>query len=384
MEELSIFISLLGILFFIPKLINKFDIPEQITEILLGLLLGPFFFGIFHKNSLIEVMGTIGIITVFFVAGFSIDIKNIAKKRKTLLENGILHIILIIVLGGIIMGTGKSIITSILISIALLTPSAGFILSTIKSFQFSSYVVEWIETKVVSAEILSLLLLLVITNLNQPLLLLLLICGLLIICFLLPYFLEFFFLHILGKTNMHADTFFIFVIAVLFAFATHIIGVHYIIGAFIVGIIMRGATDSPSNKISLNEERVMATFSSFSSIFVPFYFFSVGLLISREMVSFKNIFIALVIFCLVISLKIILSFFHRRLTLHESFRASVMIALFTAPTLLFTFVTAEILYVSKQISAATYGILVIYGLLTASIPIIAGMLEKWFKRERRA
>lgn len=384
MNELSIFISLLGILFFVPKLVNKFDIPEQITEILLGLVLGPFFLGVFQINPLIEVMGTIGIITLFFVAGFGVDIKSIIKKRKTLVENGVLHLILIAMLSGVIILTGKSIITSILIGIALLTPSAGFILSTIKAFRFSSYVVEWIEIKVVSAEILSLLLLLIITNFSKPLFLLILICGLVVICFLLPYFLEFFFLSILGKTNMHADTFFIFVVAVLFAFATHITGVHYIIGAFIVGIIMRGATDSHHNKVSLNEERVMATFSSFSSIFVPFYFFSVGLMITREMVLLKNIFIALIIFCMVITLKIILSFFHRRLTLRESFRASMMVALFTAPTLLFTFVTAEILYVSKQISADTYGILIIYGLLTASIPIIASMLEKWIQHARQA
>lgn len=382
MEEIGIFIFLLGILFLVPKLVKKLDIPEQITEIILGLILGPFFLGVITDQPIIGVMGTIGIITLFFVAGFEVDARSIIKKKKTLVENGVLHIVLIIVLAGIIILTGKSMTTALLLGIALVTPSAGFILSAVRSLQLHSYIVEWIETKVISAEVISLLLLLFITNLTQPIKLVIVVIGFAAICFLLPYILEFFFLRILGKTNMQADTFFIFVIAVSLAFATHIIGVHYIIGAFIVGLIMRWANESKHNKTSLNEERVLSTFSSFTTIFVPFYFFSVGLMITRDMISLKNIFFAIVIFGVVITIKIITSFIHRRLTLKESFKASTMVALLTAPTLLFTFVIAEILYSTKSISENTYGMLIIYGLLTTGIPLIANAIENWTKKAK--
>ncbi len=382
MEEIGIFIFLLGILFLVPKLVKKLDIPEQITEIILGLILGPFFLGVITDQPIIEVMGTIGIITLFFVAGFEVDARSIVKKKKTLLENGVLHIVLISVLAGFILLTGKSITTALLIGIALVTPSAGFILGAVRSLQLHSYLVEWIETKVISAEVLSLLLLLIITNLSQPIRLVIVITGFTAICFLLPYILEFFFLHILGKTNMQADTFFIFVIAVILAFATHIIGVHYIIGAFIVGLIMRWANESKHNKTSLNEERVLSTFSSFTTIFVPFYFFSVGLMITKDMLSWKNVLFAIIMFGVVITVKILTSFVHRRLTLKESFKASTMVALLTAPTLLFTFVIAELLYATKSISEDTYGMLIIYGLLTAGIPLIANAIEKWTKKAK--
>ncbi len=382
MKEIGVFILLLGVLFLIPKLVKKLDVPEQITEIFLGLLLGQFFLGVISEQPIVEVMGTIGIITLFFVAGFEVNVRSIMRKKKTLLENGMLHVFLITAIAGIILLTGKNMTTSFMIGIALVTPSAGFILSAVRSLQLHSYVVEWIETKVISAEILSLLLLLVITNLTQPTKLLIVITGFIVICFLLPSILEFFFLHVLGKTNMQADTFFIFVIAVSLAFATHIIGVHYIIGAFIVGLIIRWANESKHNKTSLNEERVLTTFSSFTTIFVPFYFFSVGLMITRDMISWKNIFLAIALFGVVITIKIFSSFIHRRLTLRESFKASTMVALLTAPTLLFTFVTAEILYTAKSISESIYGILIIYGLLTAGIPLIANAIEKWIKKSR--
>ncbi len=384
MEEIGIFIFLLGILFLVPKLVKKLDIPEQITEIILGLILGPFFLGVITDQPIIEVMGTIGIITLFFVAGFEVDVRSIVKKKKTLLENGVLHIILICLIAAVIFLTGKSITTALMIGIALVTPSAGFILGAVRSLQLHSYLVEWIETKVISAEVLSLLLLLIITNLSQPIRLVIVITGFIAICFLLPYILEFFFLHILGKTNMQADTFFIFVIAVSLAFATHVIGVHYIIGAFIVGLIMRWANESKHNQTTLNEERVLSTFSSFTTIFVPFYFFSVGLMITKDMISWKNVLFAIVIFGIVITIKIFTSFVHRRLTLKESFKASTLVALLTAPTLLFTFVTAQILYDAKSIAESTYGVLIIYGLLTAGIPLIANAIEKWTKKARYA
>ena len=98
MEELGVFIFLLGTLFLIPKLVKKLDVPEQITEILLGLLLGPFFLGVITDQPIIEVMGTIGIIALFFVAGFEVDVRSLVKKKKTLLENGMLHLILIFII----------------------------------------------------------------------------------------------------------------------------------------------------------------------------------------------------------------------------------------------------------------------------------------------
>ena len=98
--------------------------------------------------------------------------------------------------------------------------------------------------------------------------------------------------------------------------------------------------------------------------------------------SGKNIIFAILVFGSIISIKILTAFIHRRLTLKESFKASVMVALLTAPTLLFTFVTAEILYTTNSISEDTYGVMVIYGLLTAGIPLVANSIEKWIRKMR--
>lgn len=377
------FILLLILLFIVPKLMRRWAVPEQLTEIFLGILLGPLFLNIFQQNVLISVMGIIGIITLFFMAGFEIHGETINKRKKTLIENGVIHLVFVGVLTGVIMLlTPYSYTGSLLLAIAFLTPSAGFILAAVRTLALPRYISSWIDAKVVSAELLSLFLLLIALQMQEPLLLGGIILLLWLIFWSSPFLLHFFLQRILGKENSHAHTFLVFVFVISLGFLTHAVGVHYIIGGFIGGVIMNRFVEMQQTKIKINEERIHTTFSSFSSIFVPFYFFSVGLLITREMLTLQNIIIALLIFFVIISIRIAVTFIHRRFSLRESFRASLLVSLLTAPTLLFTFVIAEILITKNIISTAAYGVLLLYGLLSTSIPYVVSLLEEWIKKQR--
>lgn len=362
---------------------RRWAVPEQLTEIFLGIFLGPFVFNIFQENVLISVMGIIGIITLFFMAGFEIHGETINKRKKTLIENGVIHLVFVGVLTGVIMLlTPYSYTGSLLLAIAFLTPSAGFILAAVRTLALPRYISSWIDAKVVSAELLSLFLLLIALQMQEPLLLGGIILLLWLIFWSSPFLLHFFLQRILGKENSHAHTFLVFVFVISLGFLTHAVGVHYIIGGFIGGVIMNRFVEMQQTKIKINEERIHTTFSSFSSIFVPFYFFSVGLLITREMLTLQNIIIALLIFFVIISIRIAVTFIHRRFSLRESFRASLLVSLLTAPTLLFTFVIAEILITRNMISTAIYGMLLLYGLLSTLIPYVASLLEEWIKKQR--
>ncbi len=381
MEPIVEFILLLTGLFLIPKFFIRYHIPEPISEIFLGVLLGPIVIGVFGKDVIIEIMGTIGIITLFFIAGYEVNIEKLRTKTRTLKENGLIHLVLICILAVLIMLTTKykwSI--GFLIAMALLTPSAGFILSSLKILHLKENIKEWIESKVISAEIFTLLLLLIILNADNPSTLFTVTLGLAFLFFLLPYILAFFFKYIIVRAN-HADTFFIFLLAILVAYCTHLIGVHYIIGAFFVGLAVNRFRDSKSNTNHINNEKIRDTFISFSSIFVPFYFFSIGLGIESKMISVWSVSIAILLFASIFSAKILISFIHRRLTLRESFRDSIFVALLTTPTLLFTFVIAELIH--ADISETTYGVLIIYALLSASIPYVANRLLRYIHAHRK-
>jgi hypothetical protein len=59
---------------------------------------------------------------------------------------------------------------------------------------------------------------------------------------------------------------------------------------------------------------------------------------------------------------------HKKLLEKDS--TSLNIAIITAPTLVFTFVIAEVLYKELLISSVIFGGLLIYGLLTSTVPML--------------
>ncbi len=369
-EQILEFIVLLAVLFFIPKTLARFAFPQPFSEILLGIILGPTLLHLFVLDNLIELMGTIGIITLFFIAGFEVDVYGLQKKKQTLVQNIIIHFLFIAIIISVIYAlTSYNLIEAILISLALATPSAGFIIASIKSLHLSHYVIDWIEAKVVSMEIFSLFILLVLMKVNEPLSMLGTIFILIIIIYSLPHIIKKFYIIVIQKVH-GSDTFFIFVLSIIVAFITHFMGIHYIIGAFVVGLIM-SRIELKSGSKSINHEKIWNTFSSFASIFAPFYFFSVGLRINQSFFTFTSIAFAIIIFTAISILRIYITFIHRRWTLREHFKSSFMIATLTSPTLLFTFVIADILITEFAISSTTYTILIFYGLFSAVIPMIA-------------
>jgi Kef-type K+ transport system membrane component KefB len=369
MEQIFEFIILLAILFFIPKLLTRLSFPQPFSELLLGIILGPTIFAFFTLDPLIELMGTIGIITLFFIAGFEVDIPSIRKKKSIHMQHAVLHVVLIAVVTTI-MGfiTDFTFIETILITIALLTPSAGFVIAALKSLHLHKYLVSWIEAKVVSMEVFSLLMLLIIMKIDEPVSMIgaILLLGLVII--ILPNTLRFFYNHFITKG--HADTFLIFVMTLAVAFLTHELGVHYIIGAFIVGLVV-STIEIKGKDTTVNHKKIWNTFGTFTAIFAPFYFFSVGLRINQSFFELQTIGLACLLFIGIGSIRIMTTFGHRRTTIKERPQSSLMVAVLTSPTLLFTFIMADILLLEFGISNAAYNILIMYGLLSAILPMVA-------------
>lgn len=379
MEPIVAFVFVLSLLFFVPKLLLRYSIPSQLTEVFLGILFGPFLFGFFEKDALFSVLGGIGIITLFFMAGFDVDLESVKKKSRTLLEFGCIQLILFGIITGLTLffTSSYSTTTAALIALALASPSAGFILGALQTIKVSPAIKEWIEVKVISAEILSLLLLLIILKIKTPVLLFTILGGIILLFWILPFFLKIFYTSVLAKIN-GVDMFFLFLVSSSIAVATHLIGIHYIIGAFTVGVIVSKFPIHTKHNVQNPHEKIGTTFSSFAAIFVPFYFFSVGLMITKDMMTWNALFFALLLFILLFFIRIVISFLHRRLTLHEKVLSSVQVAFLTTPTLLFTFVMEELLRDANLISSSTAGILVIYGLLSALIPVLINHLNKKF------
>lgn len=369
------FLVLVTAIFFVPKIINRyFRIPSPITEIILGVALGVFLPRYFYLDDITSVLSTLGIITLFVYAGMEVNMDFLLKNRRFLLENILINLSIFLLVGVILVFVFNfSFVLSLLISLALITPSASFILSSFNGESDSSRY--WVETKALTGEVLSLLLMIILLGISSPQRLLLNLGILLILLFALPFVLKFMYRKFFSKL-IGTEFSFILVIALIAAFLTEFIGVHYLIGAFIVGLISRRFISEiveDYRYTHINEEKgkqIMASFNMFAITFIPFYFFSVGLKLNQGIFTWNNVTLALILLFTMSLVRILPTTLHRILRKKETFLEAFKINSRLIPTLVFTFVIAEILIKEFPSIEPFYGCLMLYGIFSAILAMI--------------
>src|SRR5207253_1314575 len=76
-EELQYLLVVVG-LFLVPGVLQRFRIPGPITCVALGLLLGAGF-QLFHTDSTLPMLGTLGIVSLFLFAGMEVDFSELRR-----------------------------------------------------------------------------------------------------------------------------------------------------------------------------------------------------------------------------------------------------------------------------------------------------------------
>jgi Kef-type K+ transport system membrane component KefB len=346
-------------------------IPTAITEVFLGIILGILLPAFFFTDDVIRVLGTLGVITIFVSGGMETDLDYIFKNKRHFIENFLVQLALIVIVSaGLVYILRVSLQIGLLVSLALLTPSAGFIFALLTHTDESKESKKLMQSTVVSLEMLSLLLLLIFLNLGNPLHIFLGILVVSSLIFLLPIVLKWLYENMFKKI-IGMEFGFIFVVALISAYVTEWIGVHFIIGAFVAGIVSKQFLDKIklNSNISRNKEHAITDgFSFFAQVFAPFYFFSIGLLFKLELFTLNAILYAVGAFIIILGLRFIANFWHHRIKGRQK-QQSINLSIIILPTLLFTFVVATLLNTNFTLDKNVFGAILIYGILASTIPL---------------
>jgi len=156
----------------IPKLLLRFKIPSGLTAMGLGVVFSQFDSTLTH-NEVFKFLSLIGITSLFLFAGLEIDTEEM-KSEKIYLTKYLTKFILVmaIIASAIYFLAGVEFKYACLIALALFTPSAGFILSSLHTVQVSEEEENWIKSKAISKEVVSILLLFFILQSGNPLMML--------------------------------------------------------------------------------------------------------------------------------------------------------------------------------------------------------------------
>ena len=316
-------------------------------------------------NDAVHLLAALGISTLFLYAGLEVDL---ATLRRAL---GPLSVYLLI--------RALSIATvawlawrfldlrwqdATLLALALLTSSTGFIIDSLDRFGLATEERFWVTNNAISAELLALVIMFVVLKANDPGELARATLVLSVTLVALPLALV-----ALGRwiVPYAAGSAFSLLIMVGFAaaFVTDAIGVEYLLGAFLAGLVARmleGRVPALASPDNLHAVKL------FSSFFLPFYFFARGASVPADALSVQALTIGLALTAVLVPLRGFTVWAKQRWLGVRDTRSSLRVAAALTPTLIFTLVLATILRERGAISDQLFGGLLLYAGLNTLLP----------------
>lgn len=361
--ELQYLLVVVG-LFIVPRLLQRARIPSAITCVGIGAALGMGLHA-FEGDETVGLLATLGIVTLFLFAGLEVDIGELRRGLRVVIEHLVVQAVLLAGASWALAAIfDLEVRPAVLMALALVTPSTGFILDSLAAFGLRADRAQWVKTKAIASEILALVVLFVTVQSTSPLTLGVSGGAIVAMVLVLPPLFRVFAKHLLPHARGSEFTFLV-IVAILCAYVTRELGVYYLVGAFVVGITaLRMRKDVPE----LASDRITHGVELFASFFIPFYFFKAGLHLHAEDFSVDALWIGAVFVACTIPVRIGLVAIHRRLSLGEPLRDGARVGLSLVPTLVFTIVIADILRERYDLSPTLYGALIVLSLVDTTIP----------------
>lgn len=358
------YVGLVFALFVIPRVLQVWRIPRAISALGLGAVAG-LGFHLFEGDATIALFATLGISTLFLFAGLEVHLDELWRGRRVLVMHIVVHLV---VLGAVsFLATwlfGVEYRAGALVALALLTPSAGFILDSLASFGLMGDQASWVRSLTIAGEIVSLLALFFVLQSASVSRFVLGTGALVLLVLALPVAFGFF-ARWLAPVAPKSEFAFLVMLAIGAAFVTRQLGAYYLVGAFVVGIVAQRFRERLP---AMGSEEMLHAVDVFASFFIPFYFFSAGLHLQREQFSWWALLAGGGLLVLMVPARVALTTLHMRASLGTPFREGWRMGVGLIPTLVFTLVIAEILRDRFGVPDWLFGGLVIYTLGNTMVP----------------
>lgn len=351
-------------LFLLPRFLQRFRLPAAITSVGIGAALGLGFQAFQHDPTL-GWLGTLGIVALFLFAGLEVDFDELRRGRRVVLQHiAIQTLVLAIASVACAAALDLSDRVSVILALALFTPSTGFIMDSLGSFGLDGEQKFWVKTKAIATEIVALAILFFTVQSSHVSTLALSTAALLGLVAILPLVFRVFSTRILPHAPRSEFTFLV-VVAVMSAYLTRKLGVYYLVGAFVVGIT---AVRMRASLPGLVTEKVLGAVELFASFFVPFYFLKAGLHLERADFTLRSAGLGLSFVAIAVPVRVLTVALHRKIVLGEPVASGARVGLSLVPTLVFTLVLADMLVERFDVDRSLHGALVVFALVNTMLP----------------
>jgi len=359
-------VILFFLLFVFPRFLQRLGLPSALTALVLGMLVGQFT-GLFVDDPTVKLLSTLGIVALFLFAGLDVETHELREQAPALIEHTLVRVALVVVVAWVARwGFALDLRAALLVSLALLTPSTGFILDSLGGWGLSQSERFWVRSKAIATELVALVILFGAVQSTSLERLGGSAVALVAMMVVLPVIFRWFAAVIVPHAPK-SEFGLLMTVAAACALITRALGVYYLVGAFVVGMAARRFRSALPSMASV---QMLGSVESFASLFVPFYFFYAGLSLPATTFELASVTTGLLFAVVLIPLRLLSVSAHRRLRFGEGMRDSLRVGVSMIPTTVFTLVIVEILRTSFEVPDHVRGGLVVYAIITTLTPSI--------------
>ncbi|NJO87594.1 MAG: cation:proton antiporter [Chloroflexia bacterium] len=98
-KPLDVFVILIATILIAPFLFRIIKIPDVAAFIISGVLIGPYGFNLIIRDASIELLGTIGLLYIMFIAGLELDLEKLKKYKRNSIVFGFFTFVIPFTLG---------------------------------------------------------------------------------------------------------------------------------------------------------------------------------------------------------------------------------------------------------------------------------------------
>jgi len=369
MPDLSIthdleYLAVFSLVLILPKVLMRFKIPSGITALLIGVILTAFD-PTLKSDTLFRFLSQIGITSLFLFAGLEVEFEEL-KQDKIYLTKFLTKslFILITIAFGISKYFSLPFQESFIYSLGIFTPSAGFILNSLKSFEMAGDQEYWIKSKAISKELIAIVLLFFALQSGDLKSLLVSSAFFIFLFLILPVVFRLFFKFV-SPYAPNSEVPFLVVLSLIAGVLSKEMGAYYLVGAFVVGLV---GGRFKREIFKEGEENMLHSLSSFFKTFLPFYFFYAGLGIYFNEITLEALKIGSIMLVIFIPLRLLVIGSSMKFFMDKVKKDPYKISLSLMPTLIFGLVIAGILKERGGLPPVMIYALLIYTLLNSIIP----------------
>lgn len=386
MEFLSLVIVVLAA-FLTPIIVNRLNInflPVVVAEILMGIVIGNSFLNIVERDSILNILSTLGFIFLMFLSGLEIDFKAFKKDKRArqgqnddessipghlnLALTVFAFIMIISILLAYVFKWLGLVDDVLLMAIIISTISLGVVVPTLKEMNIMRTTIgQFILLVAVLADLVTMILLTVYGAINGQGGSTIWLIGILVVFTAISYILgvqfkRMSFLQKLMDGTTQIGIRAVFALIILLVALAEGVGAENILGAFLAGVVV--------SLLNPDEEMVEKLDSFGYGFFIPIFFIMVGVDLNIPSLIKEPkllIIIPILIVAFIISKLIPVMFIRRWFDM----KTTIASAFLLTSTLSLVIAAAKISERLNAISAETSGILILSAVITCVfVPII--------------